>query len=376
MTRTPALRKRLKILFAVAGGSVACVLLAATAVALTEPEAMPVTNYSSNPKLSTILPPDRWKGTPTDENGAFVNHEFPFYPHFRDLLKWQTQRNVYREQKKNDPWRLPVIKDESFLQTGQDVIVWLGHATFFIRLNGVSLLIDPVFGNVGPVRRRSAMPVAPEKLKNLDYVLVSHNHRDHCDEASLKIVSENNPKAAYLTGLKMDGLLRGFTGSHNIQAAGWYQQYQTDTSKIKVFYLPARHWARRGLRDVNTQLWGAYVVQAGGTTVYFSGDTGYGGHLKQAGELFPGIDYCIIGVGAFEPRWFMGPSHIAPDDAVKAFAEMRAKTLIPMHYGTFDLSDEPVGEPDRLLRQLEREGRIKGELKILAVGQVLPAGGR
>jgi L-ascorbate metabolism protein UlaG (beta-lactamase superfamily) len=374
MTKTSASRKRLKNVLAISGGFLVLLLLAAAVLILTEPETMPVVSYSANPDLTTILPPERWKGTPTDEKGAFVNHEFPFYPHFRDLIKWQTERNAYREQKKNDPFQLTVVKDDSFLQTDKDVIVWLGHATFFIRVNGVSLLIDPVFGNVGPVKRRSALPVAPEKLRNIDYVLVSHNHRDHCDEASLKIVSENNPKAAYLTGLKMEGLLRGFTKSTNIQAAGWYQQYQTDTSKIKVFYLPSRHWARRGLLDVNTQLWGAYVIQAGNTTIYFSGDTGYGSHLKEAGELFAGIDYCIIGVGAFEPRWFMSPSHIAPDDAVKAFGEMRAKTMIPMHYGTFDLSDEPVGEPARILKQMEGEGKINGELKILNVGEILPVG--
>jgi L-ascorbate metabolism protein UlaG (beta-lactamase superfamily) len=328
-------------------------------------------SYTSNPDLVTIVPPDQWKGTPLDEKGRFVNEEYPFWPYFKDLFKWQTERNPYKAQKKSDTWQMPVVKDDSFLTTNADVLVWLGHASFFIRLNGISLLIDPVFGDVGPVKRRSAMPVAPENLKNVDYVLVSHNHRDHCDEKSLKIVSSLNPTTTYLTGLKMDPLLTKFTGSRQIQAAGWYQQYNTG-SGIAIYYLPSRHWARRGLTDTNTQLWGSYVIQAGDTTVYFSGDTGYGHHLKRVGELFPRIDYCLIGVGAFAPRWFMGSNHIAPENAVKGFYEMRAGTMIPMHYGTFDLSDEPLSEPRRILLEMQRAGKINGELALLDVGTVLP----
>lgn len=362
--------KYIRYFLAITASLLGLVLLAGVFLLFTEPQIVPVASYTFNSELTTILPPDQWKGTPVDEKGAFMNHEYPFYPRFRDLLKWQTERNAYRDQKKADTWQMPVTKDESFLQTRENVIVWLGHATFYIRLNGVQLLIDPVFGNLGPVKRRSAMPVAPQKFEALDYILVSHNHRDHCDEASLKLLSRINPEAKYLTGLKLNELLHEWTKSRHIQASGWYQQYRTDTSRIKIFYLPARHWARRGLFDTNTQLWGAFVIQSGQTTIYFSGDTGYGSHLKQAGELFPDIDYCIIGVGAFAPRWFMGPSHIAPDDAVKAFSEMRARTMIPMHYGTFDLSDEPMGEPQRMLQQMQKEEKVDG-LKLLNVGQVL-----
>ncbi len=332
---------------------------------------MTAVSYTSNPDLPTLLSARQWKGTPLDEKGRFMNHEYLFWPYFKDLFRWQTERNPYKAQKKQEKWQLTVVSDDSFLSSQEDVIVWLGHASFFVRLNGVSVLTDPVFGNVGPVKRWSAMPVAPKKLTNLDYVLVSHNHRDHCDEASLKIVSSVNPKATYLTGLKMEGLLQRFTKSKQIQAAGWYQQYNTDASRINIYYLPSRHWARRGLTDTNTQLWGAYVIQAGNKTIYFSGDTGYGSHLKQAGELFPTIDYCLIGVGAFAPRWFMGANHIAPDDAVTGFHEMRAGTMIPMHYGTFDLSDEPLSEPKRLLLELQSEGKISGKLKLLDVGEVL-----
>ncbi|MDJ1467497.1 MBL fold metallo-hydrolase [Cytophagaceae bacterium DM2B3-1] len=331
-------------------------------------------SYTSNPALLTILPVEKWKGTPLDAKGRFINHEFPFWPYLKDVLKWQTEHNPYKEIKKQERWHLPVRKDNSFLTSSDDVIVWLGHATFFIRINGVTLLTDPVFGNAGPVKRKAALPVAALDIKGLDYVLISHNHRDHCDKPSLKIVASQNPQTTYLTGLRMKGLLQDFTKSTQIQEAGWYQQYITDNSKIKIYYLPSRHWARRGLTDTNTQLWGAYIIEAGGKTIYFSGDTGYGNHLKQVGELFPQIDYCIIGVGAFAPRWFMGSNHIAPDDAVKGFHEMSAKNMIPMHYGTFDLSDEPLSEPQRMLIDLKEKGQINGELKLLDIGEVLSIG--
>ncbi len=338
---------------------------------LMDPSPTKVAGYTRNPLLTDLVPADQWPGTPVDENGRFVNHEFPFLPLAGQLLKWQTQSNPDNAAKKTDPWQMPVTKDGRFLESKQDVIVWLGHASYFIRINGIQLLTDPIFGSPTGVKRLTEMPVDPNRLRNLDYILVSHNHRDHCDEPSVKLLAKNNPRAVWLTGLKLDELLGQWTGSQQIQAAGWYQQFQTDDRKLRVYYLPARHWARRGLTDINTQLWGAYAIQSDSTTIYFSSDTGYGSHLAEVGRLFPKIDYCLMGVGAYKPEWFMSPSHISPTNAVKAFHEMKARTLIPMHYGTFDLADEAPGDPRRVLDSLQQAGQIKGQLKLLNVGEIL-----
>ncbi len=326
-------------------------------------------SHVSNPALKTILPTSQWKGTPLDARGCFVNLERPFWPYLKDIIKWQLETNPYKAQKKKDTWQMPVIYDNQFLHSADNMLVWLGHSSFFMRINGVTLLTDPVFGNLGPMKRRSTLPLSPDVFTGLDYVLVSHNHRDHCDADSLQRIAMNNPKTTYLTGLGMTPLLQKLTGSSRIQEAGWYQQYQTEIHPIQIYYLPSQHWARRGLRDINTQLWGAYVIQAGGITIYFGGDTGYGGHLKEAGQIFPAIDYAIMGVGAFAPRWFMSPNHSDPNDAVRGFQEMGAKNLIPMHYGTFDLSDEPLGEPRRILEDMHQKGQINGALKLLDVGE-------
>jgi L-ascorbate metabolism protein UlaG (beta-lactamase superfamily) len=110
---------------------------------------------------------------------------------------------------KRDTWRAPVVTDDGFLRHGRNVMVWLGHASFFIRLNGVNILIDPVFGKLSPfMPRHSGLPVSPGAFKNLSLILVTHDHRDHCDAQSLRLLAQNNPKARILTGLNMPPLLR------------------------------------------------------------------------------------------------------------------------------------------------------------------------
>ncbi len=340
---------------------------------LTEPELAMIARYESNPELKTVGPAG-FQGTPVDEKNRFVNLEKPFLPKWSDLLKWQLGGNPDKAFKKTDTWRLPVTKDSSFLTSGEDCLVWLGHASYFIRLNGISLLIDPVFGKLSPFTTRySELPVPADSFRNLDYILVSHDHRDHCDEASIKLLAKTNPQAEYLTGLRLDGLLKKWTGSTHVQTAGWYQQYRTDTAKIEIDYLPTHHWARRGLTDLNETLWGSFILKANGLTIYFGGDTGYGSHLEQVDKLFGPIDYYLVGVGAYKPEWFMGPSHMSPTSAVKSANEMNARVLIPMHYGTFDLSNESIGDPQRTLETLAgQDSVLKGRLRVLGVGEVLP----
>lgn len=326
--------------------------------------------YVSNPALSGMQLPFDWKGTPVDKKGRFVNHEFPHIYSFTEFLKWRFQRNPQKAEKKADTWHPEVVHTEDFLYSDRDCIVWLGHASFFIRLAGVNILIDPVFYDILLFKRRTPFPIDPAKFKGLDYILVSHNHLDHCDKRSLRLLAANNPQAVYLTGLKMESLLEKLTGSEQVQTAGWYQQYHTE-ARIKVFFLPARHWSKRGLGDVNKQLWGAFVIQGNGKTIYFAADSGYGSHFRDAGRIFPLIDYCIAGIGAYKPEFFMAQSHISPRDAVKAANDMHARVMIPMHYGTFALSDEPLSDPFKTLQGLEKQGAIHGRLELLKVGEEL-----
>lgn len=324
-----------------------------------------------SPTLPTLLPADQWLGTPVDAKGCFHNHEFPFQQSFGAVWRWQTRRNPQRTQKRADPFRLPVVQTDRFLTGTDDVVVWLGHASFFVRLNGVRLLIDPVFAGVPFTKRLSALPLDPARFTVLDYVLVSHAHYDHCDKSALRQLYHQNPEVQVLTGLGMPALLGKWLPGAAIQGSGWYQRYRTDP-RLRVSFVTARHWSNRGLGDVNETLWGGFVLQGGGRQVYFSGDSGYGSHYRQIGQLFPGLDVALLGAGAYAPRWFMGPNHQDPAQAVQAFRDVQARQLVPMHYDTFDLSDEPVGEALVLLRQLEAAGRLQPpELRLLAVGESL-----
>lgn len=345
-------------------------LLAARAASATPSSLMPA-SFVSNPDLPTLLPADQWPGTPVDANGKFVNHEFPHVNRFSTVVRYWVERNPQRAEKKADLFRLPVLKTDAFLHDSADVIVWLGHASFFLRLGGVTFLIDPVLGNLPAFGKRlSELPLDPTKLTGIDYILLSHAHYDHCDQPSLRQLYAQNPRAQFLTGLGMDKLLLSWLPGAPVQAAGWYQQYRTD-ARLRVTFLPARHWSNRTPWDKNETLWGAFVLQAGGRQVYFGGDSGYGSHFREASQLFPGLDVALIGAGAYAPRWIMAPNHQDPAHAVQAFHDTGAKVLVPMHYGTFNLSGEPPSEPSRLLQAARDTGQLRGELRLPAVGESL-----
>lgn len=323
-------------------------------------------NYLKNPGLRTIK--SDWVGTPVDDQNRFQNIEFPFLPKTSDVLKWMFTKNDQRQEKKNDTFRLRIENDLTFKSNKKDCIIWLGHASFFIRLNGVNMLIDPVFYDIRFVKRYTPHAFSPDVFNDLDYLLISHDHRDHCQDKSVRNIVELNPRLEILTGLNMESLLRPWSRDRPIQTAGWYQQFNTP-QETEVYYLPSRHWSKRGISDDNQRLWGAFVIRSSDKTIYFSGDSGYGNHFLEVKKLFHKIDVAIVGIGAYKPEWFMHPNHVSPADAVKAFHDTGARTFIPMHYGTFDISDEPIGEPLRVLKRMESENKMNGQLLLLNPGE-------
>ena len=327
-----------------------------------------ITKYVSNENLKTIKAD--WKGVPVDEKGRFVNHEFPFLPQVSKMLKWTLSINPQREEKKNDTVRLEIKDPTVFLNSEKDGILWLGHASFFIRLNGKNILLDPIFGEPRFLKPLVVMPSPIEKIKAVDYVLLSHDHRDHADENSIRAIAQTFPKATFYGGLRMEELLRDWiTPTNKVQTAGWFQQYDLPDESVKISFLPVRHWCKRGLFDTNHILWGGYVIEGAGKTIYFSGDSGFGSHYKETAEIFPHIDYFLIGIGGYKPRWMMEENHNTPEEAVKAFTDAKAKTLVPMHYGRFDMADEPPGEPLRLLNEAAREQGLIEKIKPIVLNE-------
>lgn len=353
----------------IAGLILLFVVVFTTAFVLEKIDSVKVEKYTRNEKLKTVK--NDWQGTPVDQKGRFVNAEHPFLPKMTDLLKWQLSSNQFKEEKENDTWKLQVLDPTEFLKGEKDGILWLGHASVYIRLGGKAILIDPVFGDPTFLKRFVEVPNPLEKIKRVDYILVTHDHRDHCDEATLKNVLEKFPNAKIIGGLEMQDLFDDWkTDSNAVETAGWYQQFDLEDD-LKISFVPTRHWSRRGLFDTNERLWGGFVIEGAGKKIYHGGDSGYGSHYKELFEAFGKIDFFIIGIGAYEPRWFMQPNHNNPADAVKAFRDAKAETLVPMHYGTFNLSDEPPGQPLKLLKQEAEKAGLSERLKPLQINESL-----
>jgi len=365
------MKKRLLKIIKIAG--LILIVLCAVLIAVilwSENDKAVIEKYVNNESLPTIKV--NWKGTPVDEKGRFVNHEFPFLPKVTDMLKWQLGARPQKAEKQTDAERLEIKDPTEFLNSDADGILWFGHASFLIRLNGVSILLDPVFGEPSFITRY-VTPASPiEKLRAVNYILISHDHRDHCDETTIKQLTAKFPNAKILAGLQMNELLKDWNSSKaEIQTAGWYQRFNLPTDKIKISFLPVRHWSRRGLFDTNARLWGGYVVEGAGKTVYFSGDSGYGSHYQELAEMFPKIDYFLIGIGAYQPNWFMKANHNSPAEAFQGFLDAKADILVPMHFGRFDLSDEPPNEPLRLLKEKAAEANLADKIKNLQINDSL-----
>ena len=327
-----------------------------------------IKKHVKNENLTTVRPD--WPGVPVDEKGRFVNHEHPFLPSTVELLKWQFGEKPFKEAKAKDTARLEVKDPTEFLNSNRDGILWLGHASFYIRLAGEGILVDPVFGEPRFITKFVDVPDFLLKLPRVDYILVSHDHRDHCDEMTLRSAAARFPNAKLLAGLRMEDLFNAWKQPSNaVETAGWFQQYSATSDKVKITFVPVRHWCRRGLSDTNHRLWGGFVIQGAGKTIYFGGDSGFGAHYRETAEVFPAIDYFLIGIGAYEPRWFMQANHNNPADAFQAFRDARAKYLVPMHYGTFDLSDEPPSQPLELLKEEARKAGAEAQLKPITIGE-------
>jgi len=324
-----------------------------------------------NPALRYIHPDFVEVKTPLDASGRFMNFHSQFEPRFKDVMKWKRATNPFQAEKKMGMEGPKVAENFNWLNGNEDGIAWLGHACFFMRINGLNLITDPVFEKLSPFHKRyTSLPFHINELPEIDYILLSHNHRDHLSGKSLKRILKKSKEAKVLTGLKMGSLIRSLTGHKNLEEAGWYQVFSGLKNNLSISFMPAQHWAKRGLFDYNEHLWGAFVIQTENKTIYFSGDTGYNSHLKEVGDYF-NIDYCIIGIGAYQPEWFMKQNHISPKDALCAAKEMNAKKMIPMHYGCFDLSDEPVMEPLENLLSLKQSEAHSIEIVHQKIGEFI-----
>ncbi len=315
--------------------------------------------YLTNTKLKIIK--KDFKGN-RFRNGVFEN---PYGQSgnatFLDLLKWKLTPNPQKDLKEHEKYALRVIKNEETLNTKEDFIYWLGHASFVIQLDGKRIVTDPCLSTPPFIKRLTELPIDIEDIKP-DYLLISHGHYDHLDLETI----EKFDQCIALVPLKMGQMIENRNKKIRTQEAGWYQQYDIDEI-FKITFVPAYHWHKRGINDYNEILWGSFMIQTKNKTIYFAGDTGYSEHFKEIHQIFKKVDIAIMPIGAYSPEWLMKSSHINPKEALQAARELHAGKMIPMHFGTFDLSDEPLGEPERILREIGKNE----DAHFLAIGEKL-----
>lgn len=289
-----------------------------------------------------------------------------------DIRRWMKERR----HKTKDLTKQISIQDTilyDFIQANktEQAITWIGHSTFLVQMCGWNVLTDPVWAERMGVQKRLTVPgLAIHQLPEIDAVVISHGHYDHLDFRTLRSLPGD---PIFLVPVGLARLLHR-KGFRNVVELNWWESHEA--GNITFTFVPAQHWTRRSLWDTNSSHWGGWVLQdrAGQQeSVYFVGDTGYFRGFQLISEKFT-LDTVLMPIGAYEPEWFMKQSHINPEDAVRAFAELRGKRLVPMHYGAYRLADDTGPEAlARLYDAWEHYDGI-GELCVLKIGGTLRIG--
>ena len=254
-------------------------------------------------------------------------------------------------------------------------LTWVGHSTFLVQLDGVNLLTDPHWGSrtspvsfLGP-RRLVPPGVRLEDLPSIHAVVISHDHYDHLDRQTVtRLARDHRPTFFVPLGLKawfQD------TGIDDVVELDWWQSARV--GRVTITCTPAQHSSGRSvtLTDQNRRLWSSWVVATPTRRFYFAGDTGYFGGFAEIGRRLGPFDVAALPIGGYSDYRDHHPNHVSPEESVRAFQDLGARLLVPMHWGTFELNREAYGEPpDRLLREAQRQG-LEESVAVLSPGQTI-----
>lgn len=251
-------------------------------------------------------------------------------------------------------------------------ITWIGHSTFLIQCASIRILTDPIFGDASFLFKRIIQsPITVDDLNHIDYVLLSHNHRDHMDKKSLCALKKYNPVFLVPCGDKQwFDRYNFYTAVH--EHTWWQTTHFTIGNDVLSFtFLPTRHWSQRSLFDRNRSLWGSWMIHYKNYTIYFAGDTAYASHFTMIQKKFSSIDVALMPIGPCQPHTWMKHSHINAQQAIKAFLDLNANCFIPMHWGTFYFGTDSFSTPiDHLTYCWNKEPRVADkQLHILKFGQ-------
>ena len=318
---------------------------------------------------------------PDGFNNNYIDNWRPDQPSF---FAWQRARwaNGLPPQ---DPSRVPVVKpDLAYLQTNRkDVTVtWIGHSTALWQLGGLNILTDPHFTEraspvafAGP-KREVALPVELAALPRIDLVLISHNHYDHLDTRTVRLLNQQpGGPPLFIVPLGLDLWMKD-QGITRVQRMDWWESTRVAaaTGEVTIHFVPAQHWSSRSPWDRNATLWGGFVAQAqvnqAPYTMFFAGDTGYSKDFADIGARFGGFDFSQIAVGCYSPRWFMQDQHVNEEEAVKIHLDVKSKLSMGVHWGTFRLCDEAIEAPiSELPKARKKLGVADDAFVLFALGE-------
>ncbi|AIQ37886.1 MBL fold metallo-hydrolase [Paenibacillus sp. FSL R5-0345] len=292
----------------------------------------------------------------------------------KEFRQWREER---RRKKKdysyvvpNTPPRLSYLSENSLEST----ITWIGHSTFFLQYEGMNIITDPIWARRLGFEKRLGQPgIAISEVPPIDLILISHSHYDHLHIASIRKLYRAGTTLVVPVGLKRKMLRKGF---RNCMEMEWWQEIKL--GKIKLTFVPTQHWTRRTPWDTNTSHWGGYILEPAESenkrlspNLYFAGDSGYFPGFKEIGNRYK-IDIALMPIGAYEPEWFMTSQHVNPEEAIQAFLDVGAETMIPMHYGTFRLADDTAREAlDRMESARVKHGISENRIRTLSYGETL-----
>ncbi len=258
---------------------------------------------------------------------------------------------------------------------GTPTVTWIGHSTLLVQLDGVNILTDPHWSDraspvsfAGP-RRLTPPGLRFEDLPPIHLVLISHDHYDHLDLPTVsRLATTHRPLFVVPLGLKAWFTERGIT---DVEELDWWQSLSA--RGITATCLPAQHFSGRTLWDQNRRLWSSWAVAGGGKRFLFAGDTGYYEGFKEVGSRLGPFDLAAIPIGAYVPPEIMRMVHTTPEEALRIFLDVRAARVVALHWGTFDLADEPIEEPPRRLEaETRRLGLTSEQVWVLKPGEGRP----
>jgi N-acyl-phosphatidylethanolamine-hydrolysing phospholipase D len=261
----------------------------------------------------------------------------------------------------------------SYGKDSQPTVTWIGHSTLLLQMGGLTFLTDPIWSKIPspipPLGPRRFVPpaVAISELPTIDFIMISHNHYDHLDLPTLRALAARNPQTLFLVPLGNATLLRRH-GIDNVKELDWGESIRL--AGLTVHCLPAQHWSKRSLTDTNKALWSSWAVVGEYRRFYHAGDTGYFPGFKKIADYLGPFDLAAVPIGAYAPRQMMRASHMNPEEAISAALDLDAKVAVAMHFGTFDLSDEPLDQPPRRFKEAAaKQGLGEQQAWVLKIGE-------